>query len=123
MRFAKLADNYSVATQIDPADVEYFAGEGFTTIVCNRPDGEEPRQPTSAAIREACERHGLDFHMLPMQGRAVSPETVQQFIDVMQHAEGPVLGYCRSATRSAILWQTATQAGAELHPPPVSRND
>lgn len=110
MRFAKLADNYSVATQIDPDDVEYFAGEGFTTIVCNRPDGEEPGQPTSDSIREACERHGIDFHMIPMQGRMVDPDKVQQFLDVMKNAKGPVLGYCRSATRSAILWQVASQA-------------
>lgn len=110
MRFAKLADNYSVATQIDPADVEYFAREGFAAIVCNRPDGEEPGQPTSAAIREACERHGVDFHMIPIQGSAVGPDAVQHFLDVMQNTDGPVLGYCRSATRSAILWQLASQA-------------
>ena len=112
MRFAKLADNYAVATQIDPADVEYFAREGFAAIVCNRPDGEEPGQPTSASIREACERHGVDFHMIPIQGSAVGPDTVQQFLDVMSNAGGPVLGYCRSATRSAVLWQLASQAPA-----------
>lgn len=110
MRFAKLSDTYAVATQIDPADVEYFAREGFTAIICNRPDGEDPGQPTSDSIREACERHDVEFHMIPMQGRFVSPDTVQQFMDVMQNAEGPVLGYCRSATRSAILWQMASQA-------------
>ena len=47
-----------------------------------------------------------------VQGHAVAPETVQQFLDVMQNAKGPVLGYCRSATRSAILWQIAAQAQA-----------
>jgi len=31
---------------------------------------------------------------------------------VMKNADGPVLGYCRSATRSAILWQVASQAQA-----------
>ena len=112
MRFAKLSDNYSVATQISPDDVELFAREGFTAIVCNRPDGEDPGQPTSASIRDACERHGIDFHMIPVQGHAVAQETVQQFLDVMQNAKGPVLGYCRSATRSAILWQIAAQAQA-----------
>ena len=112
MRFAKLSDTYSVATQIDPADVEFLAREGFSAIVCNRPDGEDPGQPTSASIREACERHGIDFYMIPVQGSFVNPDTVQQFIDVMKDAEGPVLGYCRSATRSAILWQLASQAQA-----------
>ena len=112
MRFAKLSDNYSVATQIGPADVEYFANEGYTTIVCNRPDGEDPGQPTSASIREACERHDIDFHMIPVQGSAIAPETVQRFLDVLHNAKGPVLGYCRSATRSSILWQVALQARA-----------
>ena len=48
--------------------------------------------------------------MIPVQGRVVSPDTVQQFLDVLKNAGGPVLGYCRSATRSAILWQIASQA-------------
>ena len=110
MRFTKLSDHYAVAMQIDPEDVEFFAGEGFRAIVCNRPDGEDFGQPTSDSIREACEKHGIEFHMLPMQGRMVDPDTVQQFLDVMRNAEGPVLGYCRTGTRSAILWQLASQA-------------
>jgi len=110
MNYAKLTDNYSVATQIDPEDVAFFAGQGFTTIICNRPDGEDPGQPTSASIRAACERHGIDFHMIPMQGRLVSPETVQEFRTVLDNAHGPVLGYCRSGTRSAMLWQFATRS-------------
>ena len=113
MRIVQLADNYSVTMQIDPDDVEDFAAQGFTTIVCNRPDGEEMGQPTAASIREACERHGIGFHMIPMRGSAVSPETLQQFLDVIGNADGPVLGYCRTGTRSAILWQIALQAQAQ----------
>jgi uncharacterized protein (TIGR01244 family) len=110
MRFTKLSDHYAVSMQIDPDDVGFYAGEGFTAIVCNRPDGEDYGQPTSAAIREACEKHGIEFHMLPISGPAVEPQTVQQFLDVMRNSEGPVLGYCRTGTRSAILWQLASQA-------------
>ena len=110
MRIVQLSENYSVTMQIDPDDVEDFAEQGFTTIVCNRPDGEEYRQPTSASVREACEQHGIAFHMIPMRGSAVSPETLQQFINVISNADGPVLGYCRTGTRSAILWQVASQA-------------
>lgn len=110
MRFAKLSDDYAVAMQIDPEDVAQFAREGFKAIVCNRPDGEDPGQPSSDSIREACERHGIEFYMLPVQGSFVNPDTVQQFLDVLRTAKGPVLGYCRSATRSAILWQLASQA-------------
>ncbi len=123
MRFAKLSDNYAVATQIDPADVERFAREGFAAIVCNRPDGEDPGQPTSESIRAACQRHGIEFHMIPVHGSSISPATVQQFLDVMENARGPVLGYCRSATRSAILWQVASQASNTLHTGPKPRED
>ena len=112
MNYARLSDNYSVATQIRTEDVEFFAAEGFTTIICNRPDGEDAGQPPSAAIREACERNGIAFHIIPMQGRMLGPETVSQFLDVMSNASGPVLGYCRSGTRSAILWQVASQTAA-----------
>jgi len=114
MNYARLSDNYSVATQIRAEDVEFFAAEGFSAIICNRPDGEDAGQPPSAAIREACEQHGIEFHMIPMQGRMLSPETVSQFLEVMSKASGPVLGYCRSGTRSAILWQVASQTA----PPP-----
>jgi len=110
MRFKRLSDHYAVAMQIDPEDVEFYAGEGFTTIVCNRPDGEDYGQPTSASVREACEKHGIEFHMLPIDSPVVHPDTVRQFLDVMRSAKGPVLGYCRTGTRSAILWQMASQA-------------
>jgi sulfide:quinone oxidoreductase len=109
MRIVQLSDNYSVTMQIDPDDVESFAQDGFKTIICNRPDGEEFGQPTSASVREACEKHGIAFHMIPMRGSAVSPDMLQQFLDVIRNADGPVLGYCRSGTRSAILWQVASQ--------------
>jgi sulfide:quinone oxidoreductase len=109
MRIIELSDNYSVTMQIDPDDVADFAEQGFTAIVCNRPDGEEYGQPASAAVREACERHGIAFHMIPMQGSAVDPETLRRFVDVIRNADGPVLGYCRTGTRSAILWQVALQ--------------
>jgi len=110
MNYARLSDKYSVATQIQPEDVEHFAAEGFTTIICNRPDGEDAGQPTSDAIRDACKQRGIAFHMIPMQGRGLDTDTVGQFLTVMRNAPGPVLGYCRSGTRSAILWQVASQA-------------
>ena len=78
MRFARLSDNYSVATQIDPADVGFFAEQGYVTIVCNRPDGEDPGQPLSADIAAECSRHGIDIHIIPMQGTFISPYTVEQ---------------------------------------------
>jgi sulfide:quinone oxidoreductase len=114
MNFARLSDRYSVAPQIQPADIVFFAEQGFTTVICNRPDGEDAGQPSAESIRMACEQHGIEFHLIPMSGRRVGEDTVDQFLDVMKSTEGPVLGYCRSGTRSAILWQMASQKAGTL---------
>ena len=112
MNYAKLSEDFSVASQIDPADVELIAERGYTTIVCNRPDGEDPGQPPSADIEAECRRHGIDFHLIPMQGSYVNPDTVDLTRAMLENAPGPVLAYCRSGTRSAMIWQLATAAGA-----------
>ena len=114
MNFARLSDRYSVAAQIEPADIEIIAGQGFTIVICNRPDGEDPGQPSAESIREACDEQGIEFHMIPMSGRWVGEDTVDRFLEVMKNADGPVLGYCRSGTRSAILWQMAAQKTGAL---------
>ena len=44
-----LTPKLAVASQITPADVARIAAEGYTTILNNRPDGEEPGQPRAAA--------------------------------------------------------------------------
>ena len=33
MNFARLSNHYSVAPQIQPADIEFFAEQGFTSVV------------------------------------------------------------------------------------------
>ena len=108
MKFAKLSDDYSVATQISPADVGFFAGQGYTTIICNRPDREDPGQPLSADIEAECGRHGIEFHLIPMQGHFVNPDTVESMRAALDKSPGPVLAYCRSGTRSSIIWQMIT---------------
>lgn len=113
MRFAKLSEDYSVASQIDPSDVGFFAGQGYTAIVCNRPDGEDPGQPLSADVEAECARHKIAFHMIPMQGRFVSPETVELTRAAIEKSRGPVLAYCRSGTRSAMIWQMVTAGNSD----------
>ena len=105
MRYVQLSDHYSVASQISPADVGHFAEQGYTTIICNRPDAEDPGQPPSAEIEAECQRHGLEFQLIPMQGRFVNPDTVERMRAALDESPGPVLAYCRSGTRSSIIWQ------------------
>ena len=52
---AELTHSLSVAGQIQPEDVQVLAEEGYQVIICNRPDNEEPNQPSMDAIAAACD--------------------------------------------------------------------
>ena len=58
LSYRKIDPNFAIAGQILPADVKKVAEAGFKTIVCARPDGEEPGQPTFAAISAAAANSG-----------------------------------------------------------------
>ena len=103
-------DRISVAPQIDPADIAAIKAAGFVAIVNNRPDDEQPGQPTGDAIRAAAEDAGLAYTAIPITHAGFAMPQVTAMIDALNNANGPVLAYCRSGTRSCNLWALA-QAG------------
>ena len=105
----KITDDYTASGQITADDVGSIADAGFKAVVCNRPDHEDPGQPTAAEIASACERHGLTFHHIPISGSQLHVETVEAMRDAIAGADGPVFAYCRSGARSAFVWQYAAQ--------------
>lgn len=104
MAFKALSDTVSASPQLSPSDVAFAAAAGFKTIVCNRPDGEELGQPTSAEIAEAARAHGIRFEYAPVVSGAIGDDAVARMNAILNGAAGPVLAYCRSGTRSATLW-------------------
>ncbi len=106
----KLSDSYAVAPQITPEDVPSLAQNGFRSIMCNRPDGEEFGQPDFAQIEAAAEAAGLEIRWVPIVSGAVTPEALEAFRTALDDMPGPMLAYCRSGTRCAMLW-AITQSG------------
>ncbi len=107
----KVTDSFSVAPQIEPADVARARAQGFVKLINNRPDGEVPGQPSSAQMEAAARAAGLDYVHIPFVGRP----TLEQAEAVAREAEaagGPVLAFCRSGTRSITAWSLGqAQAG------------
>lgn len=103
----RIDDTVSVAPQIAPEDAAAIAAAGFVRVVNNRPDGEEPGQPSGDSIRAACEAAGLNYVAIPVGHGGFTFEQVTQTIDALSTASGPVLAYCRSGTRSCHLWGLA----------------
>lgn len=112
--FRRVTDDISVAPQISVADVGEAARQGFRTIINNRPDGEDPSQPAAAEIEAAAKAAGLAYVHIPVRG-GPTPEQVAQTEAVLAEAEGPVLAFCRSGTRSIVTW-SLSQAASGARP-------
>jgi len=103
MDLRPLSPALTVTGQIQPQDVATLAGAGFKSIICNRPDGEEPGQPPQATIAAAAAKAGLGFAFLPVTGADLGPAAGREFARLMATLPGPVLAYCRSGARSHAL--------------------
>ena len=112
MPFKALTPALSVSPQLNEADVAEAASAGFRAIIDNRPDGEEPGQPTAAEMSALATAHGLGFAHVPTVGGKISDEDVALMAHALADLEGPVLAYCRTGTRSTTLW-ALSQAGAQ----------
>lgn len=112
--FRRVTEDFTTAPQIAIADIADAARQGFTTLVSNRPDGEEPGQPTAAEVEAAAKAAGLAFFHIPVRG-GPTPEQVEQMKAVIDEAPGPVLAFCRSGTRSINTW-ALSQAASGARP-------
>jgi uncharacterized protein (TIGR01244 family) len=101
--FRRVTDDFSVSPQIGVADVAEAARLGFTTIINNRPDGEDPAAPQSAQIEAAAKATGLTYVHVPVRGMPGAAE-VEAVREALEAAKGPVLAYCRSGNRSITAW-------------------
>ena len=109
-----LNDRVAVAPQITADDVAAIAAAGYVAIVNNRPDDEEPGQPSGDAIRAAAEAAGLRYAAVPVGREGIGDAQLAAMTAAIAEADGPVLAYCRSGTRSCHLWAlAAARAGRD----------
>lgn len=101
-----LDEKTMVSGQIRPDEVAQLKQLGVSMIVCNRPDGEEPGQPTAAAVEDAAQAAGLEFRNVPIV-RGIGPSDAESMEEALEAADGKVLAYCRSGNRSALTWAVA----------------
>ena len=107
MPIYRLSEKCAVASQIQPVDIATYAAEGFTTIICNRPDGEDAGQPTATDIEAECETHGVAFHRIPIDRSGLTMDMVEAFQNAVSKSKGLVLAYCRSGQRSSVIGQAS----------------
>ena len=108
--FRQLSDTMFASPQITPADVETAKAEGIALIVNNRPEGESEDQTPGNEIEAAAHAAGIAYLAIPIGQSGFSEPQVNALNEAIDNAAGPVLGYCRSGTRSTFLWSLAQAA-------------
>lgn len=112
--FRRITDQLLASPQITVAEVAEAVAQGVTLIINNRPEDESDDQTPGAAIEAAARAAGLDYVAIPVTHAGFSESQVGAMKAALASASGPVLAYCRSGTRSTLLWALAeASSGAD----------
>jgi uncharacterized protein (TIGR01244 family) len=105
--FVTLTPDLLVSPQINLDDVTEAARQGVKLIINNRPEDESDDQTPGPQIEAAVRAAGMDYTAIPVTHAGFSEPQVQAMAKALEGADGLVLAYCRSGTRSTLLWGLA----------------
>ena len=103
----KVSENFYVSPQIEPSKINGLSKDEFDIVVCNRPDDEEPNQPSKIEISNECQEKSLEFIDLEMVPGDINFETINRTKEILD-TNKKVFAYCRTGTRSITLWAFAS---------------
>lgn len=104
LQIKPLTREFSVSPQILLDDLSTIAKLGFKSIINNRPDGEDNEQPNHQILQRKCSELGLKYQYLPVIPGQITKQNSQDMSDYMSQLEKPILAFCRTGTRSCLLW-------------------
>jgi len=107
MQINRLTPDVAVGPQITESDVATIAALGFRSIIGNRPDGEGPDQPPFASLAAAAEHQGLQNRHIPVVASQINSQDIECFREALRDLPKPIFAFCRTGTRSTILWALA----------------
>ena len=104
--FVKLSDQVWASPQIGVAEVGAAAAQGIGLIINNRPEGESADQTPGSGIEVggAGRRDGLCRNPRHPMPASAKPQVDGDGRRAGRIVTRPVLAYCRSGTRSTLLW-------------------
>ncbi len=105
--FPQLTERVFVSPQISLAQVAEAAAQGVKLIINNRPDDESDDQVPGAEIEAATRMAGMEYVAIPVTHAGFSEWQMEAMAKALSETSGPVLAYCRSGTRSTLLWALA----------------
>ncbi len=107
MEVQHITDEFSVSDQLTAKDVSLASAEGFRTLICIRPDGEDIAQALFEQIMEASKVSKLTAIYLPISSSIPSGKDIADFANAFAAAEKPVLAYAATHEPSKVLFEAA----------------
>ncbi|WP_208436152.1 TIGR01244 family sulfur transferase [Bartonella phoceensis] len=107
MRLQQIDPDIFISAQISVENIKTLAEAGFKTIICNRPDQEEPHQPDFSIIQAAAHAHGITAHHIPIVPPTIKQTDIETMKTILKTASKPLLAYCHHGTRSIHLYRLA----------------
>lgn len=118
--FRKIDEKTYASPQITVADVAEAAALGVGLIINNRPEDESDDQTPGDEIAAAAREAGIEYVAIPVTHAGFSGWQVEAMRKALDAAgDAPVLAYCRSGTRSTLLW-ALTEAAAGRNPAQIA---
>lgn len=105
--FRRLSEQVLASPQISLDDLAEAKALGVGLVINNRPEGESEDQVPGAEVEAAARALGLDYVAIPVTHAGFSGPQVEAMASALSGAQGQVLAYCRSGTRSSLLWGLA----------------
>lgn len=110
MKLAILTPNLSALPQPSAEEIGELADRGYRSIIGNQPDGESPDQPAWKALKAAAIARGMEAVHIPVVASQIDAADIRAFREALERLPKPIAAFCRTGTRSTLLWALANEA-------------
>ncbi|WP_375608485.1 MULTISPECIES: TIGR01244 family sulfur transferase [unclassified Bartonella] len=107
MNLQQIEPDIFISAQISIENIKTLAQAGFKTIVCNRPDHEEPHQPDFLSIKTVANEYGIKAYHIPISLPTIEKSAIETMQTILKTASLPLLAYCHHGARSLHLYRLA----------------
>lgn len=115
MEIRRVTDRFSVSTQVAVDDFKLLREQGFRQVINNRVDGEAPDQPQGRDLAAAARAAGVAYAEIPISLGGFRMPQIEEMARALERTPGKTLAFCRTGTRSILLWALAeVQGGGDL---------
>ena len=110
MKLAILTPKLTALPQPSVDDIGELANRGYRSIIGNRPEGEAPDQPKWTDLKAAATARGMEAVHIPVVASQIGEADVRAFAEAIERLPKPIAAFCRTGTRSTLLWALANEA-------------